>query len=262
MQVALIYPPALLKRYGERTRYHLVLPHLYQEKRYRDFYRKRSDNGDYIILDNGAAEGFEFGNKHLYTIAKGIGAHEIVVPDTLGNANDTIAKGLAFSRYTRDGYRYMMVAQGENAFESMKTIDFIATDSKFAYVTTIGIPRLINRDDRHNRFKVANFIEKHDYNRAIEIHFLGADKHLDEVGYLAETGVGRGIDTSAPVYMGLQGYVLANFDPYVPRPSNYFSMARNHQMVEKNIDTYLDWANYDRDELLPDKSEVVNKDSG
>ncbi len=255
MQVALIYPPALLKRYGATTKYHLVLPHLYQEKRYKDFYQKRSNEGDFIILDNGAAEGLEFGSKHLYTIAKGLGAHEIVIPDTLGDANDTIAKGLAFSRYTRDGYRYMMVAQGSTILEVMQTIDMIATDNKFMYVTAIGIPRLINQEDRHARFKVANFIEKHDYNRALEVHFLGANKHLDEVGYLAETGVGRGIDTSAPIYMGLDGYVLANMDPWFPRPKDYFSMSKDHKVVRTNINTYLDWANYDRTEELPEKSE-------
>ncbi len=138
----------------------------------------------------------------------------------------------------------------------MQTIDMIATDTKFMYVTTIGIPRLINNEDRHARFKVANFIEKNDYNRALEVHFLGANKHLDEVGYLEETGVGRGIDTSAPVYMGLEGYVLANMDPWVPRPSNYFQKSRNNPMIEKNINTYLGWANYDRDEGLPERSEV------
>ncbi len=232
------------------------MPHLYQEKRYRDFYRKRSDEGDYIILDNGAAEGLEFGNKHLYTVAEGIGAHEIVVPDTLGDGNDTIAKGLAFSRHTRDGYRYMMVAQGNNINECLQTIDMIATDTKFMYVTAIGIPRLINRENRHARFTVSKFIAERGYNRALEIHYLGANKHLDEVGYLAETGVGRGIDTSAPIYMGLRRARIKDMDPWVPRPSDYFQKSTDNPAIEENINTYLDWANYDRTEVLPERSEV------
>ncbi len=229
------------------------MPHLFQEKRYRDFYRRRSNDLDYIILDNGAAEGLEFGHKHLYTVAEGIGAHEIVVPDTMGDANDTIAKGLAFGRYTRDGYRYMMVAQGKNSFECMQSIDMIVTDSKFAYVTAIGIPRLINAQDRHARFKVSRFIAQKGYHVAMEYHYLGATRDLDEVGYLAEAGVGRGIDTSAPIYMGLKGFVLANYDPYIPRPSNYFRLSRSTSTVKDNIDTYLDWADYDRLAPLPEK---------
>ncbi len=257
MQVGLIYPPALLKRYGAMTRYHLVLPHLFQEKRYRDFYRKRSREGDYIILDNGAAEDLEFGHKHLHTIAESVGAAEIVVPDALGHANDTIAKGLAFSRYTRTGYRYMMVAQGTTVNECVNTIDFIV--NQCGYVTAIGIPRLLNHEDRHARFKVAKFIEARGYDLALEFHYLGADKHLDEVGYLAETGVGRGIDTSAPIYMAMEGLVLEDFDAYVSRPKDFFKRSRDSSTIKRNIDTYLDWANYDYGEELPEKSEHWNQ---
>lgn len=234
----------------------MVLPHLYQERRYRDFYQKRSSEGDYIILDNGAAEGIEFGNKHLYTVADGMKVHEIVVPDTLGDANDTIAKGLAFSRHTRDGYRYMMVAQGTNALECIQSIDMILRDTKFMYVTAIGIPRLINQEDRHARFKVSKYIAERGHHVAMEFHYLGANKHLDEVGYLEEAGVARGIDTSAPIYMGQRGYVLANFDPYIPRPSGFFKSSRSNYVVEDNIETYLEWAKYDRETELPDRSEL------
>ena len=255
MHVALIYPPSLLKKYGAKTRYHLVLPHLFQQKRYRDFYHERSREGDYIILDNGAAEGLEFGHKHLYYVAEQMGVHEIVAPDVLGDANETIARGLAFTRYTRTGYRYMMVAQGQNAAECMNTVDFIMTDSKFAYVTTIGIPRLINKDDRHARFKVAKFIEAKGYDAAMEFHFLGATRDLDEVGYLQETGIPRGIDTSAPIYMGLKGRDIRQNDLYIPRPNNFFDISTDTPTVEQNIETYLTWAGYDRQASLPEKSE-------
>jgi hypothetical protein len=254
VHVALIYPPALLKKHGARTRYHLVLPHLFQQKRYRDFYRRRSESGDYIILDNGAAESLKFGNRHLYYVAEEMGVHEIVVPDTLGNANDTIAQGLAFTRYTRSGYRYMMVAQGQDAMECIQTIDMIMTDVKFMYVTCIGIPRLINRNDRHARFKVAKYIAQKGHHVAMEFHFLGATRDLDEVGYLDEIGIGRGIDTSAPIYMGMKGRDIAKNDLYIPRPTNYFELSRDTSLVEQNINTYLDWANYDRETPLPEKS--------
>lgn len=255
MQVALIYPPALLKKYGARTKYHLVLPHLFQQRRYRVFYRRRSEAGDYIILDNGAAEGLEFGHVHLHYVARQMGVHEIVVPDKLGNANETIAKGLAFTRYTQTGFRYMMVAQGQNVTQCIQTLDMIMTDSKFSYVTCVGIPRLINKEDRHARFKVAKFIAQKGYHKAMEFHFLGATSDLDEVGYLDEVGIGRGIDTSAPIYMGLKGRDITKNDLYIPRPNNFFNLADDNPLVEQNINTYLDWANYDRQATLPEKSE-------
>lgn len=228
---------------------------MFQQKRYRDFYRRRSEAGDYVILDNGAAEGISFGHVHLHYVARQLGVHEIVVPDKLGDANETIAKGLAFTRYTETGFRYMVVAQGESAFECIQTLDMIMTDSKFAYVTTVGIPRLINKDDRHARFKVAKYIAQKGYHKAMEFHFLGATRDLDEVGYLDEVSVGRGIDTSAPIYMGIKGRDIRKSDLYIPRPTNFFEMAKDNDIVEQNINTYLGWANYDREAPLPEKSE-------
>lgn len=252
MQVALICPPALLKKYGSQTRYHMALPHLYQQKRYRDFFKERSQAGDFIILDNGAAEKYEFGHKHLFHIAENIGAHEIVVPDTLGDYNDTIAKGMAFARYAKPGYRYMMVAQGSNVHEAMRTVDAMATSPTFTYVTTIGIPRLLNIKDRHARFKVTKYIIQEGYHKALDIHYLGANKPLDEVGYLEEAGVGRGIDTSAPIYMGMKRKLIIS-DDWVRRPNDFFVMSKDESEIQMNIDTYLRWANYDRDAELPER---------
>lgn len=254
MHVALIYPPALLRKYGTKTRYHLVLPHLFQQKRYRDFYQERSKAGDYIILDNGAAEGLGFGRKQLYHVADEIGVQEIVVPDKLGDGNETIARGLAFSRYTRAGYRYMMVAQGKTILEAIQTLDFIMTDTKFMYVTCVGIPRLLNHQDKHARFKLAKYIAKKGYHKAMEFHFLGATRDLDEVGYLEETGIGRGIDTSAPIYMGLKGWDIKIHD-WASRPPDYFDLDKDNKMVDKNIKSYLRWANYKLTLPLPERAE-------
>jgi hypothetical protein len=195
-------------------------------------------------------------------VAKELRVQEIVVPDTLGDANDTIAKGLSFSRYTRSGYRYMMVAQGKNVMECIQTLDMIATDSKFMYVTTVGIPRLINKEDRFARYKVATYIERIGLNRALEVHFLGASKNVEEVGYLAEIGVGRGIDTSAPIYIGMKDYPLSQFEVFKAnfgsRPRNFFRSSVDTPMIGANIETYLGWANYDRDAPLPERSEEAS----
>lgn len=255
MHVALIFPPALLKKYGETTRYHLVLPHLYPQRRYKDFYRERSETGDYIILDNGAAEGFKFGLTHLYQVAQDMGVHEIVVPDTLGDMNDTIAKGLAFTRYTRGEYRYMAVAQGQSIKEIMQCIDMYATDAKFAYVTTVGIPRLINIFDPIGRIKITEFIIEKGYNRALEFHYLGASAPFNEVKQLAVYGMSeegiRGIDTSGPIYMSQKKYLIDE-DSYVQRPKNYFKMTKvDSDILEYNINTYLNWAMYSKSAPIP-----------
>jgi len=257
MQVALICPPALLKRYGSLTKYHLVLPHLFQERRYRDFYLNRSKEGDYLILDNGAAEGLRFGVPHLYTIAETMGVHEIVVPDVLKDMDRTIANALAFTRYTREGYRYQLVAQGKDIAEMVACINYFATDPKFMYATTIGIPRHINDVDQHARLRISEYIQEAGYDRALEFHYLGANNPFEEVKNLAAVELGRGIDTSAPIYMGRWGMILEEDGPYRPRPKDFFKINRvNVGQTEKNILTYLEWALYDRDADLPEKTPI------
>jgi hypothetical protein len=228
------------------------LPHLSQEKRYRDFFRKRSTD-DYIILDNGAAEALEFGTKHLYTVADDLMVDEIVVPDTLGDMNDTIAKGLAFTRYTKDYYRYMAVAQGTTVTQIMQCIDMYMTDVKFMYVTCIGIPRLINYENPSNRATIARLILQKGYHAAMEFHFLGSSSPFDEVEDLANVGIGRGIDTSGPIYMAQAERTID--DQWIPRPDNYFESSKvDDSLLRENIRLYLEWAMYDRNAELPEKA--------
>lgn len=257
MQVALICPPALLKKYGSLTRYHLVLPHLFRERRYRDFYLNRSKEGDYLILDNGAAEGLRFGVTHLYTVAEKMGVHEIVVPDVIGDMDATISKALAFTRYTREGYRYQLVAQGSTIPEVVQCINYFMTDTKFMYATCIGIPRHINKIDGMARMKISEYILESGFDRAMEFHYLGASHPFNEVLYLAAVGLGRGIDTSAPIYMGRWGMVLDEHSAYRARPKDFFKINRvSAEWTEKNILTYLEWALYDRDADLPERPET------
>lgn len=220
-----------------------MLPNLYQEKRYRGFYRKRSEEGDFIILDNGAAESFEFGHKHLHTMADSMGVREIVVPDTLYDPEDTLDKARAFSRHASKDYQYMVVAQGRTAEDCIRSIQVIARTPRLEYVTTLGIPRLLNESDRFARQRVSEFLAATDFQYMYQYHYLGAGQWFDEVGYLDAVGVGRGIDTSAPIYMGQNGYTLQKGNRYKKRPSTFFTSTIDKPQIKQNIDTYLDWAN-------------------
>ena len=196
-----------------------------------------------------------FGVTHLYTVAEKMGVHEIVVPDVIGDMDATISKALAFTRYTREGFRYMLVAQGKDIPEMIQCIDYFCTDTKFMYATTIGIPRHINKVDPFARLKISEYIQKTGLDSVMEYHYLGASDPFDEVLYLAAVGLGRGIDTSAPIYMGRWGMVLEEGHGYRARPKDFFKISRvNTETTEKNILTYLEWALYDRDAGLPEKA--------
>ncbi len=243
MNVALICPPHLLEKYGTVTKYHLVLPHLFRSQKYLRFYQTRKD--DFVILDNGAAEGYEFGAKHLLTLAKDVGANEVVIPDTMGDANDTLAKAQYFARYAQPEYQYMFVLQGKTVEEVMFCLNNLDNGAMFSYVTTIGIPRHLHKIDKNFRLNLTEHLIKEAFNDKFEIHFLGASSWMREAVVLAEAVQYvenfRGIDTSMPIYMGLEDRYI-NVDRYMSRPDNFFDRTDDNKAVQANIDTYLDWA--------------------
>ena len=252
MNAALIYPPSLLLKYGTTTKYHMALPNLCHQKRYSDFYRTRSRKGDWIILDNGAAEDIAFGPKHLLTLASHIKANELVVPDVLFDIESTLAQALSFSRFAQpnrdDGkpLRYMLVLQGSNMSEFTKCLYSYLEMPGLAYATTIAIPRLITTatDNAFARIRMAEYIRDHQLDTAMEYHFLGATSWLFEASALAELEMARGIDTSAPVYMGLKDLDIEK-DDYISRPADYFDTAEDRPLVKQNIKTYLKWTKYE-----------------
>jgi len=83
-----------------RLSYHLVLAQYASTLGYIDFYKTRHLAGDFIMVDNGAAEfGKSIGMDDIVTAAEGIGADEIIVPDVLDDSEATIA--LAKETYWR-----------------------------------------------------------------------------------------------------------------------------------------------------------------
>lgn len=245
MQVALICPPAILKKYGTLTRYHLTLPHLSHQKRYQDFYQTRSRRGDYVILDNGAAEGAEFGPRHLFTVAEMLGAHEIVVPDVLAEKEESLANALAWNRHARNApgeFKYMAVAQGRNVMEVIQSIHFILETTALMYITCIGIPRLIcDLASRTARVGICEYIQTRGLDSVMMYHMLGGSRWKEEILELKHFTFIRGIDTSMPVVMGLEGRDLLT-DEYTSRKEDFFDVTTDDPMVKKNIDTYLQWS--------------------
>ena len=221
---------------------------MFRGTKYLDFYQTRSDEADFIILDNGAAEGFVYGAKHLFTLAEEVGASEIVIPDIMGDANDTLAQAQSFARYAKPDYQYMFVLQGKTAEEVMFCLRALDNGNIFSYITTIGIPRHLYSINRYFRQTLAEFMLHENFNLKFDIHFLGANAWMGEVFRLAEIvqdEIGfRGIDTSLPIYMGLEGRDLM-FD-YIDRPVDFFTRSDdNEYQIKENIETYLKWARYE-----------------
>ena len=70
---------------------HLILAHLCDEEpKYKEFYKKRAEAGDYIILDNSAYElGHSYPAERLFELGLEIGCKEIMAPEAFGDSKQT-----------------------------------------------------------------------------------------------------------------------------------------------------------------------------
>lgn len=237
MKLALITPIDLLDLAG-LSDYHLILPHLFDNERYRRFY---TDAVGFKILDNGAAEGVHTDYHELHDLGLAFGVDEVVVPDVLGDCEATIDLARRFEPHVRGEFRYVGVAQGRTITDLVKCITYF---EHCDWISTLALPRLINKMHRTQRFSLIEPIVKEFKFDAI--HCLGASEWIREVVAIDSLNVVRGMDTSLPVVLGLEG-VACRDDIYVPRQPDYFDrqVDRNSlqwKVIWDNVVTYLDWA--------------------
>lgn len=233
MKFAALAPISLL----ETTRgfdYHLALP-LFHDNVYSQHFQEMSSRGDYIILDNGVAEGMHVDWAVLHGFADEIGAKEIVFPDVMGNREETekkIVEAIKHPCFHPDKFRYMAVAQG-SSMDDFK--DCVNNYVAFApEIRVIGIPRHMLETCKNSQARVglAEWIVS-EFDDAFKIHFLGMDaKCPEEARFIGQAFSSythpmiRGIDTSLPynyAWHGLEARQGAGkFNP--KRPDNYFNL--------------------------------------
>lgn len=262
MQLALI-PPYDLLHYTKKTTYQLMLPQCAEEstKYYMHYLGLCQDPEQFVILDNGAAEGVDFDWETLINMAYQFEVSEIVVPDTLGNMEDTIDKAQRFIDFFLHGhpnaheqfawdFSFMFVVQGQTYEEVLKSAEWAASQR---WISSLGIPRhMIETLEAANaRIRIANEITKMHANK--DIHFLGASPQAPlEVQALASPSVTnqaylRGFDTSMPFnYAHIKAFGKGHYielnTARISRPENYFNLPKEEfdaDALEWNVDASL-----------------------
>lgn len=219
----------------------MVLPHLLRSKTYTDFYRNIPG---FKILDNGEAENVrdKFTDIDLLTLGLAIGADEIVVPDVIRHCDLTIQKAHQFWDVLgkfENRFKFMGVVQGRSHAELMKCLNgLVYTD----YISSLGIPRHLPETigDKSIRIWLAEFINEEF--PGYDIHFLGAHSFVKEALLAAELGFVRGMDTSAPVVIGLERMDIRT--AYYGRQSGFFKLDADelqHKWIDHNVSTFIDW---------------------
>lgn len=250
MRVAII-PPNGLERLALASDYHLVLPVELTRAAYFKVYHEAKTYGHYIILDNGAAEGRLTTLSHELQLADALGGvNEIVLPDVLGNMQETLsyARGCRSTvEKVEQDYKFTAVIQGRDAAECTRCFQAYYD---MPWVDKIALPRHLSNNIRP-AFRV-DFIESNaaDINERFgQVHCLGSANYWKEICLLSEHPLVQGLDTSLPIGAGLSGIDIAHYKAQEEyrRPDDYFTTDQrplwhnNEQRCRRNLYVYGIW---------------------
>lgn len=228
-----IAPTAYLD-YTTASSTHLVLAHLVdrvdRNEVYSQFYRQRSDAGDFIMLDNSAYELKEpYSPNKLLELAGKCGAHAIVLPDyPFQPAQVTIDAAEKFAPiFKQAGLQNFFVPQSKAG----DLEDWIAAykwaanndDIDIIGMSILGIPNALpNIDPAFARVVMTQILtERGVFNFDKHHHYLGLNSGPGlEIPSLLRMGVLDTIDSSGPVFAGITGH-------------RYTTEADSLQMVKK-----------------------------
>lgn len=253
MKLASIVPAKMAEHIiAEDDNYHLIIaPEVLNNPTYREFYRARGVDGDFVILDNGAYEQHIYGREADLSpefLIKAVSAlgflpGEIVLPDVPGSAHNTLMASTKAGYALREEWRYvefMAVPHAESLSDYLQVAHYL---SNIPGMRAFGVPFIaaqalgVERDEL-----VEALVKKVIQDRGIELHLLGMKTATFDSELASHV---RGVDTSKHVRMGLEGRELG---PHLelecdPRPKNYFDLEPKDDNVEglelagKNITT-------------------------
>lgn len=258
MHVALI-PPVSMMRSTHLTYYQLMLPQVAANSPcYADKYDSHcKDPNQFVILDNGAAEGVLWDTVQLMRTATKYRPQEVVIPDVIGDSLATIDRAMAFyddvvppRSIGRLPFSLMFVVQGQSLMEVLKCAEWALGQE---WIDTIGIPRhmLDTLKDLKARSRIANTLQGKA--NCKPIHFLGANtawpaevEILSSPWHTVQTHL-RGIDTSLPYTLAfhdrkIDACTFISDEVRVSRPDHYFTQVDTEfprDIVDYNIQEFM-----------------------
>lgn len=252
MHAALI-PPKGYEHTALWSHFHLMLAQVVHDDYFTTYSRAKLRN-DYIIMDNGAAEGKLVDMDTLINAACALDVSEVVLPDAMHHAAETITMAKdAFNMKPSIGdlgFSIMGIIQGDHKTDIPYCVD---SYRDMHGVTTLGIPRhwIRTLGDVYARFNICAMLQANGMHERFEVHLLGTSTAWPgEIQMLSRTYPWvRSVDTSMPYNWTMAGLRLP--EPYmknqvqaIARPNAYFEVPRtlDEDLLEANCQTYLEWA--------------------
>jgi len=227
VRAALISPTEFLHQVQPFSDYHLVLTHkVIFDSRYRDFYAKRSKAGDYLILDNSAAEkkGRSVPLKDVVLAAILIRPNVVVLPDYLFDSDRTLdelenalrSPQLRFLLRVLPNVKLCAVVQGIDERDWLECFS-ILNDPKNG-INHLGIPKVAGQLFEH-RWVALERIRKR-VKKPCHLFGVWWKDTLDDVAIEAQFPFVEGIDTLKPVRLAVHGMSLDRWSE-VPRGKDF-----------------------------------------
>lgn len=231
---------------------HMALAHLVGAKgyeEYTEFYKRMSDEGKYIIMDNGVIENAQQDIETILLKAKTIGADEIILPDVFLDSEQTIVRTTAAWDYLNDKrieQKFMIVPQGNDVDEYLWCLEKLLQVGIEPH--SIGIPKVLTklygRDARIEVLQRLNEVLPEDC--SVELHLLGCHNDALEIKsiniLMAQNKIRtvRSVDSALP-------YVYARADMRMvdgPRPDSdpidFSQSSCKVSLLEENIKFWRD----------------------
>ena len=211
MRFCVISPCAGLQKFSTLTKTHLLLSHV-SNPIYWNFYRQRSDEGDLVILDNGAYEGKLDEGLLILRMAE-VHPKVVILPDLVGAEPElSYHISLKFWNKFRDripsSIDWMYVPQmHDGTGEALDTMFyFLEKAVNFMDLKFVGLPRIFATNFHCRRASLVRLIKRR--MPQVHVHALGmAAGSLQELQELADNECDS-IDSSAPVWRGWNGHAL------------------------------------------------------
>lgn len=248
MRVAIITPTAFLNDFATRSNYQFVLAHVYKnDPVYREFYLKRAEAGDRIIVDNGA---YEFSKsvdpQDIYDTVRELNAEVCVLPDARFQMKRTLEyTASAMERLRQTNAKLLGVPQGSNLEEVLECYDRLTAmgvDGYGLYEEIGEVTGLGNRTAFCQFLEDSGRVDGDKY-----YHLLGMEEDLTNIADLAKFLWVDGIDSCKAIVYGLSGIELTPAGTpfaYPHRPKNYFELqaVADAPLIQRNITQVLRWA--------------------
>lgn len=256
MNVAHILPPRAIQHVQDLLGdYHLILPSLLRDETYRNGYKGLA-RIDYLMLDNGVAEGSMSDFIHLLAAARAMGVQEVVLPDVMRDMDKTLRAAASVFYHAfenRRQYRFMLVCQGTTVSECFQTAER-AMNMFPGIIDVFGIPRHILSVHPDARLRIAQKLR--DKFRHIPIHLLGTHpEHTFEIkdcrNSYADLDI-RGFDTSLAWNATLQGVRLRGHE------SLSYNLIVERQPIDEFRQASFDHADSRYIKLLRENMEEIN----